>query len=325
MIYYTNTNIAIPHMMFIGRWAPFHRGHTAIMLKKLKENPKAPLLILVRNTAKEAFAPSIRAEYIKTWMIENKIKGTIMIIPDIDGVYWGRGVGYKTELVDVDAETKQISGTQIRNKLQAGDPGWTMGVASQESSYILSSKISSILEHGIVVWLTGCPSSGKTTIANALLQDIHARYPYLKTQLLDGDDMRASPLAQHVGFSPKERAEHIIRMAYLAKLFADHGVLVVCAFVSPDRSIREKVKKMIGNRRYIEVYVKASKKIRMKRDTKGMYKKALAGKLQNFTGLNAPYEIPLHPSVVCDTEKLTLGQCVSLLHRFISKDNLSRS
>ncbi len=315
MIYFTNADITVPHMMFIGRWAPFHKGHTAIMLKKLKENPGAPLLILVRNTAKEAFSPSIRAQYIKTWMVENKIKGTIMIIPDIDGVYWGRGVGYKTELVDVDAETKQISGTQIRNKLRAGDPGWTKSVASKDSSYMLSSKVSSILDHGMVLWLTGCPCSGKTTIANRLVSIIKNQFPHLKYQVLDGDAMRSSPLAKSAGFSKQDRADHIRRMAYLAAMFADHGILVICSFVSPEGKIRSEAKKMIGKKRFIEIYIAASLQTRMRRDTKGLYKKAKAGKLKQLTGFDADYDIPTHPDIVCNTDKLSANSCAEKIIR----------
>ena len=253
MIYYSNSPLETPHMTFIGRWSPFHNGHKAIITKKITENPLLPVLILVRHTLTDQYTASARAMYIKQWMTDQHIKGTIMIIPNVEGVYWGRGVGYKTEPVSVDEAITSISGTDIRRRMQDKKSSWHNLVAVPESAYLLTPAVSSIVEQGLVVWLTGCPSSGKTTIARAFIHHVAATYPHLKTQLLDGDDMRATPVAAGVGFSKKDRADHILRMAYIAKMFADHGILVVCAFVSPDRRIRMKAKKIIGKNRYIEV------------------------------------------------------------------------
>lgn len=313
MIYYSNTTLHVPHMTFIGRWNPFHKGHEAIIRKKMEENPKVPILLLIRNTINDVYSPTVRGEYIKSWMKKNYIAGTIMIIPNVEGVYWGRDVGYKTQLVDVDMVTKKISGSGIRDDIQKNKSRWRSLVAHKNDSYLLSKNVSTIIEHGLVVWLTGCPSSGKTTIANTLIDKLKHMYPYLKIQLLDGDHMRTSPLAKHVGFTPKDRADHILRMAYLAKMFADHGILTICAFVSPDRAIRKKAKIIIGKRRFIEVYIKASRATRIKRDTKGMYKQAIAGKLRQFTGYSAPYQPPLQPDVRIDTDEDTVKQSVNTL------------
>lgn len=317
MIYYSNSPLDTPHMTFIGRWTPFHKGHAAIIMKKIAEKPKSPVLILIRNTKEDQYSPSARAQYVKIWMITNNIQGTIMIIPNIEGVYWGRGVGYHTGLIDVDAHTTAISGTSIRKNMSDKGKHWQSLVAHKNDAYLLSKNISNIIEHGLVVWLTGCPSSGKTTIAKDLIRIISSQYPHLKTQLLDGDEMRASPLAHQVGFAPKERADHIIRMAHLAGMFASHGILTVCAFVSPDRKIRNLAKKNIGNKRYIEVYVKATKATRLKRDAKGMYKRAVAGKINNFTGYNAPYQVPLKPHIICDTDQETVAQCVEKIAVYV--------
>ncbi len=310
MIYYSNTRLDVPHMTFIGRWSPFHKGHAAIIQKKMHEQPKTPILLMVRNTTSEAYSPISRAHYLKLWMQDNHVTGTIMIVPNIEGVYWGREVGYNVGLVDVDAATRQISGTNIRHRIKQRQGDWKHVVGLPASAHLLSPNITTIIERGLVVWLTGWPSSGKTTIAQGILQDIHIHYPHLKTQLLDGDDMRANPLARDVGFSPEDRAAHIIRMAYLAKLFADQGILVVCAFVSPDRRVREQAKKMIGKHRFIEVFVKASKQTCMRRDTKGLYRKAKEGRLHNLTGFNAPYEPPLHPTITCNTDRQSVHRCV---------------
>ncbi len=313
MIYFTNTTLTVPHMAFIGRWSPFHKGHTAIILKKLAGQPESPVLIMVRDTGRETLSATIRAEYIKIWMTEQHIQGTIMIIPNIEGIYWGRGVGYKTELVDVDVKLKRISGTKIRKRMSEQNTRWQQLIANPKSSYVLSSSIATVMTRGLVLWLTGCPSSGKTTIAEALKTELHEKFPHVKTQILDGDDMRNSPMAARVGFTKRDRAEHILRMAYLAKLFADHGIIVICAFVSPDRTIRQKAKTIISRHRFLEIYVRATKKTRINRDTKGLYKLASQGKLSNLTGFNASYEIPKRPDVICDTDKHTTMKNVEMI------------
>ena len=285
--------------------------------KKRGEHPSLPILIMVRDTPDEAYPAAIRAEYIKIWLEDQHLQGTIMIIPNIEGLYWGRGVGYNVGEVDVDVAVKQISGTTIRNLMTQAIPGWEKVVANPKAARVLTRAISKILTRGKVVWLTGCPSSGKTTIANALIQKIQTMYPYLKIQLLDGDDMRASPLARGAGFSKKERALHILKMAHLARMFADHGILVICAFVSPDRNVRKKARDLIGNQRFVEVYVKASQKTRLRRDAKGMYKKAMAGKLPHFTGLTAPYDVPRRPNVLCATDKHTVTESVENILSYI--------
>ncbi|MBU0979994.1 MAG: adenylyl-sulfate kinase [Nanoarchaeota archaeon] len=157
-------------------------------------------------------------------------------------------------------------------------------------------------EFGHVVWLTGCPSSGKSTISDALTKKIKEAHPGLKIQQLDGDIVRGTAFGENTGFSPDDRALHIKRMGELARMFADHGILVLCSFISPDGRIRQHAKDIIGDGRFTEVYVKASKEERMKRDVKGLYAKAKAGKISNLTGFNAPYDEPEQPHVVCDTD-----------------------
>ena len=311
MIYFSNTNPQIPHLTFIGRWSPFHAGHTGIIQKKQKDHPDLPVLIMVRDNPGEQYSAQVRAEYIKQWMVKHKVIGTIMVIPNIQGVYWGRGVGYETGYVEIPEKLQQVSGTSIRKSIHSNSPNWKSLVANKSSASMLSPKISNIITRGAVIWLTGCPSSGKTTISNMLTKKISQRYPYLKIQTLDGDQMRSSPLAQGVGFSPSDRAQHIRRMGHMAKMFADHGICVICAFVSPERSIRNQIRKSIGKDRFFEIYVHASKKIRIKRDVKGMYKEAIQGTLKGLTGFDAPYEPPVEPSVRCNTEKETVSESVT--------------
>lgn len=154
------------------------------------------------------------------------------------------------------------------------------------------------------IWLTGLPCSGKTTIAKALERH------YRKVQLLDGDVIRGTPLANQVGFSEKDRAEHIKRMGHLAKMFVAKGVMTLCSFVSPSDSIRKEIATYFEAGDFVEIFVKTSVEKCIERDVKGMYAKALKGEIKNFTGIDAPYDEPANPDMTLDTEKLTLDECV---------------
>lgn len=136
------------------------------------------------------------------------------------------------------------------------------------------------------IWLTGLPCSGKTTIA----YELKKHFP--KSQLLDGDLIRGTPLANTVGFSKEDREQHILRMGHLAKMFVDQGITAICSFVSPDRKVRNQVRKMFDPNEFFEVYLSTSKVECEIRDVKGMYLKARSGLIKNFTGVNAEYEPP---------------------------------
>src|SRR5690606_15928480 len=142
----------------------------------------------------------------------------------------------------------------------------------------------------------------------------------MKVQILDGDVMRNTPMAENIGFSKEDRAAHIRRMGQLAQMFADQGILVIASFVSPDAKVRADIKKAIGKDRFSEIYVKASKKERMDRDVKSMYKKAKEGKIENFTGFNAPYDVPKKPLVTCDTDKETIDESVAKVFRRVFEE-----
>lgn len=302
MIYFTNSSLAIPHMTFIGRWDPFHQGHEELINKKRLSNPDLPIMIQVRMTDDDFYSPGARAEFIKIWMLEKNIEGTIVLIPNVEGIYWGRTVGYKLEEIDVDVEIKNISATSIRNDIKEANGNWKHNIASNGAIKLLNPKVSKIVESGLVVWLTGCPSAGKTTLSKLLYKKTKQAFPLLKIQSLDGDVMRSSPISKNAGFSIKDREEHIHKMGYLSKLFADHGIMVIASFISPSKKSREKNKKLIGKSRFVEIYVKSDLENRMQRDKKGLYKKALQGKIKNLTGFNATYEEPINPDVICDTD-----------------------
>ena len=149
---------------------------------------------------------------------------------------------------------------------------------------------------GIVIWFTGLSGSGKSTIANEL--DVELNKRGLRTYILDGDNVRMG-LNKDLGFSPESRKENIRRISEVAKLFADSGAIVMTAFISPYREDRNSARDVIG-RDYVEVFVNTPIEECIKRDPKGLYKKAIAGEIKGFTGIDAPYEQPLSPEISLD-------------------------
>lgn len=169
---------------------------------------------------------------------------------------------------------------------------------------------------GMVIWLTGLSGSGKSTIAKALEKKLFDAG--VLTKLLDGDNLRTG-LNKNLGFSADERIENIRRVAETAKLFLDTGIVTICSFVSPTIEIRAMAKDIIGQNDFFEVLIDASFEECAKRDVKGLYKKALAGELNDFTGLDAPFEKPVKPVLVIDTEKLSPQESVDLLFETVFK------
>lgn len=168
-----------------------------------------------------------------------------------------------------------------------------------------------------LVWFTGLSGSGKSTIANLLEFQLFQRGH--STYSLDGDNIR-SGLNYDLGFSREDREENIRRIAEVGKLFVDAGLITVAAFVSPLKSDRSLVRKIVGEHNFLEVYIKTSVQVCEKRDVKGLYAKARAGEISNFTGINAPYEAPENPDIEIDTEKEGLDDCVQkIINKLESK------
>lgn len=150
---------------------------------------------------------------------------------------------------------------------------------------------------GFTVWFTGLSGSGKSTIAEMLYHEFQARG--MKTEILDGDVVRQN-LSKGLGFSKEDRDTNILRIGFVAQLLTRNGVATICCPISPYRETRDRVRAMIGD--FVEVYMHATvEEIAANRDPKGLYKKALAGEITNFTGVDDPYEPPEHPELVCDT------------------------
>lgn len=159
-------------------------------------------------------------------------------------------------------------------------------------------------------WLTGLSGAGKSTIATAL----HARMAEagLHSTLLDGDILRTG-LCADLGFSPEARAENIRRVAHVCKLFNDASVTTIVALISPATADRETARQIVGPSRFLEIHVATSLDVCEKRDPKGLYAKARAGQIKEFTGISAPYQVPSAPAIRLDTAQTPLADCVALL------------
>lgn len=168
----------------------------------------------------------------------------------------------------------------------------------------------------MLLWFTGLSGSGKSTIANALEKEMSENG--VRTYTLDGDNIR-SGLNKDLSFAPEDRTENIRRIAEVANLFVDAGVVVLGAFVSPYRKDREEIKTIVGNENFIEIYVNTSLEECEKRDVKGLYKKARKGEIKNMTGISAPYEAPLTPDIEIKTEQMSIEESVNFIMKNIDK------
>ncbi|EOI3569462.1 adenylyl-sulfate kinase [Cronobacter dublinensis] len=168
---------------------------------------------------------------------------------------------------------------------------------------------------GAVLWFTGLSGSGKSTVAGALEEALHQLG--VSTYLLDGDNVRHG-LCSDLGFSDDDRKENIRRVGEVAKLMVDAGLVVLTAFISPHRAERHMVREQLGAGRFIEVFVDTPLEVCEARDPKGLYKKARAGELRNFTGIDAVYEAPQAPEIHLDGQQLVtnlIAQLLDLLRR----------
>lgn len=176
-------------------------------------------------------------------------------------------------------------------------------------------------QKGATLWFTGLSGSGKSTVAVALEQALFEKQHL--SYRLDGDNIRMG-INKNLGFSAEDRAENIRRIGEIAKLFCDTGVIALSSFVSPYREDRDLVRKLHEDAGipFIEIFMKTSLEEAEKRDPKGLYKKARAGEIKNFTGIDDPYEEPLKPEIVLDTEALSLEEEVEVLVNYLNDQGL---
>lgn len=171
----------------------------------------------------------------------------------------------------------------------------------------------------VVVWFTGLSSSGKSTIAHAVEEQMHQIG--CKTFVFDGDNVRHG-LNKNLGFSRDDRKENIRRIGEMCKLFIEAGVIALTAFISPYREDRNMIRQMVKENDFIEIYCKCSIDVCESRDKKGIYLKARKGEIPEFTGISAPYEIPENPEMVIDTKNMSIEECVNKVMNYLSNKGI---
>lgn len=195
-------------------------------------------------------------------------------------------------------------------KVRATNITWHHGHVNREDREKL------LKQKGVTVWLTGLSACGKSTIAytleHALSERGHLAY------VLDGDNIRHG-LNKNLGFSPEDREENIRRIGEVAKLFTDAGIVTITSFISPYKADRDKVRALMAPGEFIEVFVDCPVSVCSDRDPKGLYKKAMAGEIKNFTGVNAPYEAPDKPELVIHSDKCTVQEAAVQLLELLEK------
>jgi adenylylsulfate kinase len=169
-------------------------------------------------------------------------------------------------------------------------------------------------QQATLIWFTGLSGSGKSTLAVQLEAQLHARG--FKTYLLDGDNIRVG-LNKDLEFTDEGRVENIRRIGEVSKLMMDAGIIVLSAFISPFKIDRDLVKEIVGPENYFEVFVNAPLEVCEERDVKGLYKKARAGVVKNFTGVDSPYEMPANPNITINTTTMTVDESVAKLEELI--------
>ena len=169
-------------------------------------------------------------------------------------------------------------------------------------------------QKGIMLWFTGLSGSGKSTLAIALERELYNSG--ILCRILDGDNIRTG-INNNLGFTEADRVENIRRIAEVAKLFVDCGVVTIAAFISPTEQIRQMAADIIGKDDFFEIYVNTPLEVCEERDVKGLYKKARQGEIKNFTGISAPFEAPLNPAITIDTSACSLEESINLLKKII--------
>tara|TARA_Y100000768_G_scaffold384357_1_gene368233 strand:+ start:599 stop:1534 length:936 start_codon:yes stop_codon:yes gene_type:complete len=295
--------------LIIGRWQPWHKGHRELFKKALEKAER--VAIGVRHTfatdKKNPFSFDEVKKFIDDDLSEN-YSGLYDVIelPNITNVIYGRDVGYKVEKISLGDDIEKISATEVRRSMN-------LTPVSHEVSY--EERIKRNGHEGGVIWLTGLSGSGKTTLAQLIEKDLFSRGH--TTYMLDGDNLRDG-LNSNLGFSKEDRSENIRRASEIASLLSKTGCIVIASFISPFEVDRGRARK-ICNDNFYEIFLSADIDVCEKRDPKGLYKKARAGLIKDFTGVNSDYEIPDNPDLLISSGAESVEESFLTLKSFIDK------
>ena len=188
---------------------------------------------------------------------------------------------------------------------------WHEGQVTKTDRQVLNGHKSAVL------WFTGLSGAGKSTVAVEVEKQLHSKG--IRTYILDGDNIRHG-LNKNLGFSPEDRKENIRRIGEVSKLFVDAGLFTLTAFISPYQEDRNLVRELLGEKEFIEIYVKCDLSECERRDPKGLYKKARSGEIKNFTGIDAPYEAPEQPELVIENDKQTVEESALQVIDYLEKE-----
>ncbi len=292
----------------IGRWQPWHEGHKELFKAALERAER--VAIGVRSThatdEKNPFNFKEVCKFIDD-DLKNEFSGKYEIIdlPNITNVIYGRDVGYKVEKISFEKDIESISATKVRK---------SMNITPVNNEVLSSERFKRNGHTGGVIWMTGLSASGKTTLAKKAERNLFDKG--FNVMMLDGDNLRDG-LNYNLGFSEADRHENIRRAAEVASLFAKSGYLVIAAFITPSSKDRILARNACKENFY-EVYLSASLEKCESRDPKGLYKKARAGEIKDFTGIDSLYEQPNNSDLIVDTENLNENESLKIMLDFVS-------
>lgn len=195
-------------------------------------------------------------------------------------------------------------------------------VTWQQSPLSKSKREQLLRQKAVVIWFTGLSGSGKSTLALAVEEELYRRGHLC--YVLDGDNIRHG-LNKNLGFSPEDREENIRRIGEVSKLFADAGLLTMTAFISPYKKDRDLARTLLNEGEFIEVFMSVPLDVAEQRDPKGLYKKARAGEIKEFTGISAPYEEPINPELTIDSSKLDIEQSRDRVIQYLEQQGILRN
>tara|TARA_B100001287_G_C22679450_1_gene529533 strand:- start:353 stop:1288 length:936 start_codon:yes stop_codon:yes gene_type:complete len=299
--------------LIIGRWQPWHKGHRELFKVALSRAEK--VTIGVRHTHATDGKNPFNFSEVKAFIdkdLSDEYKGMYEVIelPNITNIIYGRDVGYKVEKISLGEDIEKISATKVRKSMN-------IAPASHEVSY--DERVKRNGHHGGVIWLTGLSGSGKTTLAQLIEKDLFKRG--CSVYMLDGDNLR-NGLNSNLGFSENDRSENIRRASEVASLMAKTGCIVIASFISPFQIDRDKARDVTENN-FFEIYLSAGLDVCEERDPRGLYKKARAGEIKDFTGIDSVYENPENPDLIINTGEETIEKSfLNLISFIIDKFNL---
>ena len=293
--------------LIIGRWQPWHEGHRGLFLAALEKAER--VAIGVRHTHATDGKNPFTFDEVKEFIdkdLSNQYAGKYDVIelPNITNVIYGRDVGYKVEKISLGEDVEKISATEVRK---------SMNLTPVNHSVEVNERTKRFGHEGGIIWFTGLSGSGKSTLARSLERKLFDKGD--NVYMLDADNVRDG-LNSNLGFSNQDRNENIRRVGEVSSLFAEAGFIVLSAFISPFHDDRQRAFNA-HPKNFHEVYLSADLSTCEDRDPKGLYKKARAGEIKEFTGIDSPYEIPKEPSLIVDTKKLNINESTDELLRYI--------